>query len=182
MKRFALLILWSIMACAAVAQDNPRTLKPDYRKIARFVKSPASPYFMDSLRARFDRCDTTLTVDHLRCLYYGQAASADTLLTLRSAFRRYSLLVARFGVSSRQAGRAWWQYQMLLNAVWSTGDASRRRPLHLLSEAEADFMVEVEEGLAAGSVGKSVRRRCGRLDIVFSPASDSRRLCFRIPR
>ena len=135
-----LFIVLSLTLLAAYAQPAGRTLKPDYRRIARVVADPHSPFFRDSLEARFARCDTSLTVDHLRCLYY-----ADTLHTLRAALDRYRLLASRFGLNSRRAGDAWWQYQMLLTAVWSSGDGSRRKPLHVRLRSEADFLVESGE-------------------------------------
>jgi len=167
MKRLFLSILLILVLLPALAQENGRTMKPNYRKIARVIKSPESPYYIDSLIARFDRCDTTLTVDHFRCLYYGQVAVGDTLYTLRGTYRRYQLMASRFGLHSRRAGDAWWQYQMLLTAVWSTGDGSRRKPLHVLSRAEADFMVEIEEGMSLDGVGMGGRRRCAYSDIVY---------------
>ncbi len=133
MRKLFVIICFLAVSCAALAQDGGRTLKPNYRKIARVVKSPASPYFLDSLEARFSRGDTSLTVDDLRCLYYG---SSD--MTLGNAFRIYSLRAGRFGRQSRQANEAWWHYQMLTTAVWSTGDGSRRKPLHVASREDAE--------------------------------------------
>ena len=117
-----------------MAQDGGATMKPNYRKIARVVKSPASPYFLDSLEVRFSRCDTTLTVDDLRCLYFGGGE-----VSLSDAWQRYQLLFSRFGRHGGKANDAWWQYQMLLTAVWSTGDGSKRKPLHVRSRADAEL-------------------------------------------
>ena len=111
------------MSCTIMAQDNGRTLKPNYRKIARVVKSPSSPYYLDSLEERFSRCDTTLTVDDLRCLYYGGTANM-----LTASHKALDAAVLRFGMASRRAGIMWWRYQMLTTAVWSTGDGSKRKP------------------------------------------------------
>ncbi len=132
MKRIIAIISLLIVCCAAVAQENGATLKPNYRKIARVVKSPSSPFFLDSLQARFDRCDTSLTVDDLRCLYFG---GGD--VSLRAAWQRYHLLFSRFGHRGK-ANDAWWQYQMLLTAVWSTGDGSKQSPLHVRSRDDAE--------------------------------------------
>lgn len=115
-----------------MAQDNGRTLKPNYRKIARVVKSPSSPYYLDSLEERFSRCDTTLTVDDLRCLYYGGAASM-----LTASHKALDAAVLRFGMASRRAGIMWWHYQMLTTAVWSTGDGSKRKPLYVTGRDDA---------------------------------------------
>lgn len=135
MKRLFVIIILSIVSCAVLAQDNGRTLKPNYRKITRVVKSTASPYFLDSLQSRFSRCDTTLTVDDLRCLYYG----GETGILYR-AHTRLLAVSSRFGTASRQAGVAWWQYQMLTTAVWSTGDGSKRRPLHVTAYDDAKWV------------------------------------------
>ena len=114
-----------------MAQDNGRTLKPNYSKIARVVKSPGSPFFLDSLEARFCRCDTALTVDDLRCFYFGGGA------TLEEVYRKYGLLSTRFGRQSPQTNTAWTQYQMLVTAIWSTGDGSKRKPLHVVCPEDA---------------------------------------------
>lgn len=126
MRKILVVICLFAVSCAAVAQDAGRILKPNYRKVARVVRSPRSPYFIDSLMARFDRCDTSLTVDDLRCLYYGGEAGM-----LYRAHTRLVAVSSRFGTASRQAGVAWWHYQMLTTAVWSTGDGSKRKPLHV---------------------------------------------------
>ena len=131
MRRIIVIIGLLIVPCVAVAQNNGRTLKPNCRKIARVVKSPESPYFIDSLEARFSRCDTTMTVDGLRCLYYSGHAA------LASAHQQFLLLSSRFGVTSRRAGDAWWRYQMLLTAVWSSGDGSKRKPLYVTQMDDA---------------------------------------------
>lgn len=133
MRRFFLYILLLLTVMPALAQDNGRTLKPNYRKIARVVKSPSSPYFLDSLVARFDRCDTTLTVDDMRCIYYG-----CSVVTLGEAYRVYGRRSSRFGRQSPQANAAWTQYQMLVTAIWSSGDGTKRKPLHVASREDAE--------------------------------------------
>lgn len=125
-------MLLVLLALPASAQDAGRTMKPDYRKIARVVAENAGPYFMDSLQDRFARQDTSLTVDDLRCLYYGGEGGM-----LCRARTRLLAVGSRFGMSSRQAGAAWWQYQMLTTAVWSSGDGSKRKPLHVTGYDDA---------------------------------------------
>ncbi len=134
MRRYTAIIFLLLVSCVAVAQDNGVVMKPNYRKIARVVKSPASPYFLDSLVARFDRCDTSLTVDGFRCLYYSCAAK-----TLKDAYRIYDIKASRFGRQSPQANTAWTQYQMLVTAIWSTGDGSKRKPLHVICVEDATY-------------------------------------------
>lgn len=132
------LLLSMAMAAAAVAQEAGPTLKPNYRKIARVVARPSSPFFADSLEARFARCDTSLTIDHFRCLYYSTADS----LALTHAHQRYLLLASRLGSGHRRVGEAWWRYQMLTSAVWSTGNGLKSKPLHVRSEADARVAAE----------------------------------------
>lgn len=133
MRRLIVVIAILLVPCLAVAQDNGVTMKPNYRKIARVVKSPSSPYFLDSLQARYGRCDTSLTVDDLRCLYFGGGA------VLRDAYGVYSMKSSRFGKQSPQANTAWTQYQMLVTAIWSTGDGTKRNPLHVICAEDAWF-------------------------------------------
>lgn len=156
-----------------MAQENGATLKPNYRKIARVVKSPKSPYFLDSLQARFDRCDTTMTVDDLRCLYFGGGE-----VSLRDAWHRYQLLLGRFGRHGGKANDAWWQYQMLLTAVWSTGDGSKENPLYVKDYEDFLFMYNQEyPGETLAKYGKS--NRCSRQREVAHPMPDGTWCWFR---
>lgn len=118
------------------AQENGRILKPNYCKIARVTHDTASPYYAVSLTERFSLCDTSLTVDGMRCLYYGGH------VTLASVHQQFLLLSSRFGITSRRAGEAWWRYQMLLSAVWSTGNGSKSKPLHVISRDDAQLVAQ----------------------------------------
>ena len=129
-------ILLCMSGMAVAQQEAGNTLPPNYRRIAKEVKNSTGEYFYDSLMARYGRCDTALTVDHLRCLYYG-----GTDVSLADAWQRYFLLFSRFGNRGGRVNEAWTQYQMLLTAVWSTGDGSRRHPLHVRSKEEARQVV-----------------------------------------
>ena len=44
---------------------------PDYAEIERVTKDKDSEYYYPQLMARFNSADTTLTIEHLRALYYG---------------------------------------------------------------------------------------------------------------
>ena len=70
-----------------------------------------------------------------RCLYYG----GD--LSLHDVWQRYQLSSGRFGRQSRQASKAWTQYQMMTTAVWSTGDGSKRKPLYVRSREDAEVAI-----------------------------------------
>lgn len=137
MRRIVFVIVLLIVYCMAVAQDNGVTMKPNYRKIARVLKSPKSPYYLDSLKARFERCDTSLTVDDMRCIYYSSA-----ITTLRDACGRYGRMSAVYGSQSLQANEAWTQYQMMVTAIWSTGNGSKHKPLHVVCLEDAYLVAE----------------------------------------
>ena len=137
MKHIIAGILLVLLALPLTAQEAGRTLPPNYKRIAKEVKRADGPYFLDSLQERFARCDTSLTVDDLRCLYYGGTGSM-----LYESHHRYLLLYSRFGRRhSGEVNDAWTRYQMLLTAVWSTGDGSRRQPLHVSGVADASFII-----------------------------------------
>ena len=136
MKRIVLSILLAMMLLPLVAQENGRTLPPNYCRIKKEIAKKNGPYCLDSLQARFDRCDTTLTVDDLRCLYYNP--EGPQLLT---TYQRYLRLQSRFGRHTGPVNDAWTRYQMLLTAIWSTGDGSRRRPLHVRSLDDSALII-----------------------------------------
>jgi len=125
-KHIMVVILCAAIGMPMAAQELPPTLPPNYRLIKKVTRNQSSPYFYDSLLARFSRCDTTLTIDDVRCLYYGgdEAGISD-------CYRRYRLLLGRLGRHQGRANDVWWQYQMLQSAVWSTGDGSEEHPLHV---------------------------------------------------
>ena len=137
-----------------MAQDAGRTMKPNYSRIAKEVKKADGAFFLDSLEERFARCDTSLTVDHLRCLYF--APFCEGVPRISPTYQRYLLLCSRFGRQSRQANTAWTQYQMLLTAVWSTGDGSRRKPLHV---GGVDDAAQIIASDGHGRMSKRVLRR-----------------------
>ncbi|MBR6292109.1 MAG: hypothetical protein IKR33_04835 [Bacteroidales bacterium] len=135
-KHVLLAISLAMMFLPLLAQDAGLTLPPNYKRIAKEVRKADGPFFYDSLQARFDRCDTSLTVDDLRCLYFGNGDAS-----LCESHRRYWLLYSRFGRHGGAVNDAWTRYQMLVSAVWSTGDGSRRRPLHVNSLDDASFLM-----------------------------------------
>ena len=154
------------------AQDLPPTLPPNYRLIKKLTKKKDSPYFYDSLAARFDRCDTTLTIDDVRCLYFGGKE-----VSITDCHRRYKLLISRFGRHQGRANDVWWQYQMLQSAVWSTGDGSEEHPLHVQSY---DDFLEFYMLDNPGSTLVRTKRR-GHFSYVAHPLPDGtwRWFCFR---
>jgi len=132
MKKVFFIIGLFLVFCISQAQDAPDPLKPNYCKIARVVKDASSHYFLDSLVERFSRYDTAMTVDDFRCLYYGGGE-----VSINNRWKHYQLLAGRFGRQNAKANDAWWQYQMLLTAVWSSGNGSKRKPLHVTSYDDA---------------------------------------------
>lgn len=119
--RHLLLILIIIAPTVLLAQENGRTLPPNYRLIKKLTTKPDSPYFIDTLKARFNRCDTSLSVDDMRCIYYSYA-----ITTLRDSYN-----------FSSQSMSAWNKYQMILTAIWSTGNGSKNKPLHVVCREDA---------------------------------------------
>lgn len=63
----------SILAGSVRAQtaDSLTVSAPDYEKIAAEVADMASPYYYPRLMGRYEKGDTTLTLDDFRHLYYG---------------------------------------------------------------------------------------------------------------
>ncbi len=154
------------------AQELPPTLPPNYRLIKKVTRDQSSPYFYDSLLARFSRCDTSLTIDDIRCLYFGgnETSVSDT-------YRRYQLLLSRFGRHQGRANDIWWQYQMLLSAVWSTGDGSEQHPLYVqnLDDIMQLYLLDNPD------TSQTCTRRRGRLIYVAYPLPDGslRWCCYR---
>ena len=152
-KRWGIFVLLAMMSLPLMAQEQPQTLPPNYRLISKIVQRPDSPYYYDSLLARFSRCDTSFTIDDARCLYYG-----GTEVSITDCYRRYRLLLGRFGRHEGRANDVWWQYQMLLSAVWSTGDGSKEHPLHVQSREDL-ITLEMLEGADGNPISTKVRRR-----------------------
>lgn len=154
MKRIVILIVLAMTVLPLMAQNGGTAKAPNYRRINKEINKVGGPYFLDSLQARFDRCDTTLTIDHIRCLYFGVEKPLDMIMINH----RYDLLVGRFGRHQGKANDTWWQLQMLLSAVWSTGDGSRRHPLHVHGLNDAAFIMASDfEGYY--KEGRAVNRR-----------------------
>lgn len=139
LRRFVIYFVLAMMALPLTAQEEPQTLPPNYRLIKKLVKNPDSPYYYDSLLARFYRCDTTFDIDDARCLYFGGDA-----VSITDCYRRYLLLIGRFGRHEGRANDVWWQFQMLQSAVWSTGSGSDKHPLHVRNLEDLNTMAALE--------------------------------------
>lgn len=109
------------------AQENPVPLPPNYERIQKETHRWLGEYRYRSLVKRFERCDTTLTVDHYRCLYYGAAQRGDTTYTLTAVRRRTGM-------------KGWTQLLALESAVWSSGNGTDTLPFHVASYADARYM------------------------------------------
>lgn len=142
MKKPLLIIIALIASCVAYAQDNPAPLPPNYERIAKETGRWFGPYRYRSLVSRFERCDTALTIDHYRCLYYGAALRGDTAVTLDACYRRYRLLADSQGPWHPESQQAWQQLQMLTAAVWSSGNGTKEQPFHVASDADRRYMEE----------------------------------------
>ncbi|MCO6146610.1 DUF4919 domain-containing protein [Flavobacterium sp. NRK1] len=69
MKKYILLfaLLFSITAFSQTEDFS----KPDYRQIEKNVANKKSPYYFESLFDRYNRADSTMTIEEKRHLYYG---------------------------------------------------------------------------------------------------------------
>lgn len=147
MKRLLLLTLLALMALPAVAQENPAPLPPNYELIKKETGRWFGEYRYKSLVKRFERCDTTMTVDHYRCLYYGAALRGDSIYTLSA-------------VSRRTGNTGWLQLMGLVQAVWSSGNGSDTLPFHVASYADARVMRDDtdDSAVCCSLMGKPMRR------------------------
>lgn len=72
MRKFLILSLAvSLGVARAQTADSIAVAAPDYIKIAAEVSDMASPYYYPKLMTRYEKGDTTLTLDDFRHLYYG---------------------------------------------------------------------------------------------------------------
>ena len=88
MKRYVFWVLLVLVATALQAQENPAPVPPNYERIDKETRRWFGEYRYRSLVRRFERGDTSLTVDHYRCLYYGAGQRGDTTYTLSACSRR----------------------------------------------------------------------------------------------
>lgn len=153
LKRVVIYMVLAMTVLPLAAQEQPQTLPPNYRLIKKLVKKRGGPYYYDSLLTRFSRCDTTFSIDDARCLYFG-----GTEVSVTDSYRRYNLLINRFGRHEGLANDAWWQFQMLQSAIWSTGDGTEERPLYV-QDAEDLNTLDILEGSDGNVVRFKVRRK-----------------------
>lgn len=121
MRCFCLLLLLELSIGGLWAQENPAPMPPNYERIRKETKRWFGEYNYKKLVKRFERCDTTMTVDHFRCLYYGAAQRGDTVYTISNQ-------------------KSWWHRVNLIQAVWSSGNGSDTLPFHVATYADARFM------------------------------------------
>lgn len=148
MKRYVFWVLLVLVATALQAQENPAPVPPNYERIDKETRHWFGEYRYRSLVRRFERGDTSLTVDHYRCLYYGAGQRGDTTYTLSAC--------------SRRAGNTGWlQLMGLVQAVWSSGNGSDTLPFHVASYADARFMRDDtgDPDVCCSLMGKPLRRR-----------------------
>lgn len=143
-----LIVFYAIGIHDLQAQDNPKPVPPNYERIKKETRRWFGEYRYRSLVRRFERCDTSLTVDHYRCLYYGAALRGDTTYTLTV-------------VGRRDGNSGWIQLMGLLQAVWSSGNGSDTLPFHVASYADARFMRDDtgDPDVCCSLMGKPLRRR-----------------------
>lgn len=128
-----------------MSQDNPVPLPPNYERIDKETHRMFGEYRYKRLVKRFERCDTTMTVDHFRCLYYGawlRRRNNVTDVKVDVYHALYVLDSSFYGSSSVMANRDWWRLQMLLTAVWSSGNGSAEYPFYVTSPDDMIFIVD----------------------------------------
>ncbi|KAF2518436.1 DUF4919 domain-containing protein [Flavobacterium salilacus subsp. salilacus] len=69
MKKYATLL--TLMFCAFVYAQNHEFTAPDYAVIEKNVKDKKSAFYFDKLFERYNRADSTMTLEERRHLYYG---------------------------------------------------------------------------------------------------------------
>lgn len=137
---FCSLLLVSLMPVQLQAQENPAPLPPNYERIDKETHRWFGEYRYGRLVRMFWECDTTMTVDHFRCLYYGAAMRGDKAYTLAECHARYTLKRNLLGQWNPTTQDAWWQLQMMLAAVWSSGNGTEEHPFHVASRPDALYM------------------------------------------
>ena len=69
MKRYATLFL--LVLCSCIYAQTPEFTAPDYDVIKKNVNNKKSPLYFDTLFDRYNRADSTMTLEEKRHLYYG---------------------------------------------------------------------------------------------------------------
>ena len=139
-KKTLLIISFLISSCIALAQENPAPLPPNYERIKTETRRWFGEYRYSRLEKLFARCDTAMTVDHFRCLYYGAALRSDTNYTLLHLGRQYRRLSDSLGQWHPTTQQAWWRLQMLTSAVWSSGNGSEEAPFYVACPDDERYM------------------------------------------
>lgn len=156
-----LLLALLLVPLALQAQDNPAPLPPNYELIKKETGRWFGEYRYSRLVTMFWNCDTNLTIDHFRCLYYGAALRGDTTYTLTNLRRRRDLTFRLYGDSSIEREEAWYQYVMMISAVWSSGNGSDTLPFHVASYADARLMRDDtgDSAVCCSLMGRPLRRK-----------------------
>lgn len=87
MKRLFFLTLLFLVSCVAFSQNGEgenivvgeehSLMAPDYENIKRDISDASSRFYYPRLLERLAKCDTTLDLEELRCIYYGYVHQAD---------------------------------------------------------------------------------------------------------
>lgn len=65
------LLLFSLLFCAVAFSQTEEFSKPDYSQIEKNVGDKKSPLYFDTLMQRYQKADSTMTIEEKRHLYYG---------------------------------------------------------------------------------------------------------------
>lgn len=87
MKKLFFLTLLFLVPCVAFSQNDEGEnivvgeelsfMAPNYENIKRDISDPSSRFYYPRLLERLAKCDTTLDLEELRCIYYGYVHQPD---------------------------------------------------------------------------------------------------------
>ena len=87
MKKLFFLTLLFLVPCVAFSQNDEGEnivvgeelsfMAPNYENIKRDISDPSSRFYYPRLLERLAKCDTTLNLEELRCIYYGYVHQPD---------------------------------------------------------------------------------------------------------
>ena len=77
MKKIVLFFVAVLISVAAFAQEESSFYYPDFKRLKKAVKSKKSDVYFPKLVERFIEVDTTMTWEHVFCLYYGAVTRSN---------------------------------------------------------------------------------------------------------
>ncbi len=71
MRNLKFVLLFFCFSLIAGYAQKTKVEKPNYKKIEKKIAKEGSEFYYPTLMERFIACDTTMTLEQKRCLYYG---------------------------------------------------------------------------------------------------------------